>query len=82
MHMSKTLEKAYLKALGFLNVSAVARATGRAFRTLAAYRAGDRRVTAEAARELVAYLRSHADLLTKAADRLEAAVTREEGEND
>ena len=81
MHMGKALEKAYLRALGLLNVSEVARATGRAFRTLAAYRAGERRVTAEAARELVAYLQGRAKRLTAAADALAAALDRDEGED-
>jgi hypothetical protein len=78
MHMSKALERAYLAALRLVNVSDLARATGRAFRTLASYRAGERRVTPEAARELVTYLRSRADHFTRAADKLDAALAREE----
>ena len=55
--------------------------TGRGYSTLQAYRAGQRRVTSDAARELVGYLRSQAESLTEAADKLEAALAKEEGQN-
>ena len=43
-----------------------------------AYQAGTRRVTPEAGRELIMYLRGRAKKLTAAADALAAALDREE----
>lgn len=79
--MGKTLDGLYTKALSLLNLSDVSRETGRGYRTLKAYRGGDRRVTLDAARELIAYLRSRALLFNEAATKLEAAVAREEERN-
>jgi len=56
----------------------VARAISRVRRTVEQYRTGERRVTADAARELVAYLRLRSEQFTAAADRLEAATQQEE----
>ena len=66
------------RALNLLNMREVSAWTGRAYSTLMAYRSGDRRVTPDAARELIAYLHDHAESLTEAADKLEAALAKEE----
>jgi hypothetical protein len=76
--MAKTLEVLYKRALALLNLSDVSRETGRGYRTLKAYRGGDRRVTHDAARELVAYLRGRGRMLNEAADKVEAALAKEE----
>lgn len=73
------MKRRYLEAIALVNVSDVARQTGRALRTLRTYMQGSRNVTVPAARELIAYLHSYAHRLTVAADRLEAAMMREEG---
>lgn len=78
--MGKGLESPYLEALELVNVSEVARETGRALQTLQAYKYGRRRVTAEAAKELVAYLQARADTLTAAAEELAAALDQEEAD--
>jgi hypothetical protein len=78
--MGKTMEDQYLAALELVVLSDLSRSTGRAYRTLQAYRKGDRGVTAPAARELIAYLRSRAQAFTAAADQVEAALTKEEAE--
>ena len=75
--MGKTLERAYLRALKLLNLRDFSGATGRGYSTLMAYRAGTRRVTAEAARELAGYLRGQTKELTAAAAALEAALDEE-----
>ena len=77
--MGTRVEDAYLTALDRLNVRRVADVTGRGLRTLHAYRRGERRITENAARELVEYLRAMSSDLTKAADALEAAL--QEGED-
>ena len=77
-YMSKVLERAYLRALALVSMRDVSRGTGRGYSTLQAYRAGERRVTSDAARELVGYLRSQAETFTEAARRLEAALAKEE----
>ncbi len=56
----------------------VATAISRVRRTVEQYRTGERRVTADAAREMVAYLRLRSEQFTTAADRLEAALQEEE----
>ena len=56
----------------------VAQEMGRARRTVHQYLAGERTVTPEAARAMVAYLRLRSEQLTAAADRLEAATQQEE----
>ena len=57
MYMSTQLTQSYLKALELVNLSDLSKESGRAYRTLQAYRMGDRRVTEKAAEELVAYLK-------------------------
>ncbi len=76
--MPDTVTQLYLKALKLVNLSRLSEATGRAYRTLQAYRRKERRVTDAAVRELAQYLRAHASSLTKAADQLEAALHEEE----
>ncbi len=56
----------------------VATAISRVRRTVEQYRTGERRVTADAAREMVAYLRLRSEEFTAAADRLEGALQQEE----
>ncbi len=77
-HMSNDLEREYREALRGLNLAQTARETGRGLRTLHAYMNGYRRVTATAARELVEYLRSKSSTFLAAADKVEAALEREE----
>lgn len=55
----------------------VAEASGRTYRTLRAYRYGDRRVTPDAARDLATYLRQRSEELAEAAERLEAVADRQ-----
>ena len=55
----------------------VSTAISRVRRTVEQYRTGERRVTADAAREMVAYLRLRSEQFTTAADRLEAALQEE-----
>ena len=80
-YMGKDLEHAYREALRGLNYAEVARETGRALRTLHAYMNSSRRVTEPAAQELVDFLRSRSATFIAAADRIEAALEKEEGEN-
>ena len=75
--MGTLMEDAYLTALDRLNVRRFADVTGRGLRTLHAYRRGERRITEDAARELLEYLRAMSSDLTKAADALEAALLKE-----
>ena len=75
--MGTRMEDTYLSALAPLNVCRVADATGRAVRTLHAYRRGERRITEAAARELLEYLRAMSSDLTEAADALEVALQKE-----
>jgi secreted protein with Ig-like and vWFA domain len=79
-YMAKAVEDSYLAALELVMLSDLSRSTGRAYRTLQAYRKGDRRVTPAAARELIVYLRSQAQAFTAAAEQVEAAITEEEAE--
>lgn len=83
-HMGKRLTTAFLKALRTAKTTLgdVARGTGRGYRTLHAYLKGDRRVTLDAARDLLSYLRRRARELDDAADELERAVRDEEGGTD
>ena len=78
--MGKYLRARYLEALDAARATLgdVAQALGAGYRTLIAHKAGERTVTPEAARRLVAYLRTRARELEQAADRLEAAVEKEE----
>ena len=78
-HMRKDLEQQYREALRGLNYAEVARETGRGLRTLHAYMNGYRRVTEPAARELIEYLRARSATFTSAANRVEAALKKEEG---
>ena len=80
MIMGKRTEDRYRKALELLNVKEVSRETGRAWRTLMAYKRSERRVTESAARELLAHLRHRSHQLTAAADALEAALEQEEAD--
>ena len=75
--MDDRLRTRYLKALALVNLADAARETGRGYRTLHAYLRGERRVTHEAARELIRYIRARATQLTAAADALEAALNKE-----
>ena len=77
-HMNRDLEQQYREALRGLNYAEVARETGRGLRTLHAYMKGYRRITEPAARELIAYLRAKSETFTTAANRVEAALEKEE----
>lgn len=46
------------------------------------YRQGARRVTTDAARELVDFLRDRARTFTQTAEKLEAAINKEEGDSE
>lgn len=80
--MGKKTEDRYRKALEHLNVKEVSRETGRAWRTLMAYKRSERRVTTSAARELVQFLRRQSSRFTAAADALVAALKEEEGDGE
>ena len=56
----------------------VAQGMGRARRTVHQYLAGERTVTAEAARVMAVYLRLRSEQFTAAANKLEAAQQQEE----
>ena len=77
-HMGKEMEDRYLEALRLLNLSELARVTGRGYRTLKAYRIGERRITEAAVKELVEYLRDQSKEFTAAADALAAALEEED----
>lgn len=81
-HMSSELEERYREALDRINTSALARWGSRALRTIQAYGGGERRVTADAARELVSYLRHRSGELADAADAVEAALEKGEDHAD
>ena len=76
-HMGKRTEERYLEALRLLNLSDLARETGRGYRTLKAYRGGERRITEAAVTELVEYLRAKSSDFSAAADALAAALEKE-----
>lgn len=80
MYMGKRLTDRFLAALdaALATLADVAEGTGRHYRTLQSYQRGERRVTVEAARDLVRYLRRRATHLDRAADSLERAADREE----
>lgn len=80
--MSDDVAERYREALERINASALARWGSRALRTIQAYAGGERRVTDDAARELVAFLRHRSEELANAADHLEAALEREEHDAD
>ena len=77
LHMGKQTEDLYLEALRLLNLTDLAEATGRGYRTLMAYRMGERRITEAAAKELVKYLRDQSEKFSVAADALAAALEEE-----
>lgn len=56
----------------------VAKGIHRSYRGVQSYLWGERRVTRDAARRMVIYLRERAGAFEKAAEDLEAAITREE----
>ena len=62
----------YLSALGLLNLSEVSRETGRAYRTLQAYRRGELEPSPKAVLELIGYLRAKGETLKNAAEELAA----------
>ena len=76
--MDEELTKRDLEACSLLNVSEFARESSRTLRTVQMYLAGDRRVTRDAGRELLEYLRQRCEDLTAAADALQAAIERKE----
>ena len=76
MIMGNKTEDCYRKALELLNVKEVSRETGRAWRTLMAYKRQERRVTTSPARELIQFLRSQSSRFTAAADALAPARGR------
>ena len=78
LHMGRQTEDRYLKARRLRNLSDLAKATGRGYRTLMAYRNGERRITEAAVKELVEYLRDQSKEFTAAADALAAALEEEE----
>lgn len=79
VHMSDKLRDAYIEALDRVNVSELARRTGRSRRTLQAYLAGEFQPSEDAARELAAYLRERARRDGEAADRLREAADEDPG---
>ena len=76
--METDLAKWYRETLASLNLAEVARETGRGHRTLHAYVRRERRVTNAAVRELIEYLRAKSDTFTAAADKMAAALEKEE----
>jgi hypothetical protein len=70
----------YLEALRPLNLRAVARETGRGYRTLHSYLSGERGIPPKAAEELVEYLQSRSRTLTAAAKEIETALLKEKNE--
>lgn len=83
LHMTAMLERSFRKALevAIATPSDVAVGMGKAYRTLHSYRDGTRQVTLGAARALSRYLRRHARAMLKAADALDAVITRQEERN-
>ncbi len=80
MHMAKTLERSFRKALkvAIATPSTVAAGIGKAYRTLRSYQDGTRLVTLESAGALSHYLRKRANAMLKAADALDKTITEEE----
>ena len=76
MYMTKQLTQTYLRALELVNLSHLSKESGRAYRTLQAYRMGDRRVTERAVQELAGYLRERSQDFVQAADSLVAALPK------
>lgn len=76
----KRWARSFLRALELATATYddVAQGIGRAYRTLTAYRIGERAITRDAARDLAIYLRGRARTFTAAADEIEAALEKEE----
>ena len=83
MHMTIMLERGFRKALkvAIATPSEVAAGIGKAYRTLRSYQDGTRQVTLESARALSQYLRRKGKAMMKAADSLEAIITKQEERN-
>lgn len=80
MSMENRLRDSFVRATdaALAHLGDVSEAIGRVRRTVQQYRSGERRVTEDAARRLVTYLRRRAGELTEAADELERALAAEE----
>ncbi len=80
--MGKNLRSVFVRAssLALASLRDVARGIKRVRRTVQMYRAGHRRVTPGAARDLAAYLRKRAEAFQAAADELERAAEEEADE--
>ena len=81
-NMDKNLRSVFVRAsiLALASLRDVAGGIKRVRRTVQMYRAGDRRVTPGAARDLAAYLRERAEAFQAAADELERAAEEEADE--
>jgi hypothetical protein len=81
--MTTEMRDRFLAALetAFATLGDVAKGMGQGYRTLQAYRLGERRVTTSAARKLVSYLRARSAVFAAAADELEDATREEEDRN-
>ena len=75
-NMTKDLRSLFVRAsdLAVATFGDVAHGIRRVRRTVGMYRAGDRRVTPGAVRDLAAYLRERAEAFLRAADELERAT--------
>jgi hypothetical protein len=80
--MTKDLRSLFVRAsnLAVATFGDVAHGIRRVRRTVGMYRAGDRRVTPGAVRDLAAYLRERAEAFLRAADELERATEEEADE--
>ncbi len=80
--MTNNLRSLFVRASGLAvaTFGDVAHGIRRVRRTVGMYRAGDRRVTPGAARDLAAYLRERAEAFQAAADELERAAEEEADE--
>lgn len=78
--MTQRLRAAFLRAVGtaVATLGDVAEGSGIAYRTLHALKLGTRRVSPNAARGLVRYLRRRAKALARAADTLDATISKGE----
>ena len=77
-YMGNRVKDRYLEALRLLNLSDLARVTGRGYATLKAYRSGRREITEAAVMELVKYLQDRSEEYSAAAVALAAALEEEE----
>lgn len=78
MHMADDPKDLYLEALKLLNLKDLARKSGRGYRTLHAYLRKEFNPPESAMRELIEYVRD----FTTAAEDLEEALRRKEGEDE